>query len=88
MTNILLGFVGALLVVALLTGGALAGWHLHKAFVKHTSPVVEPPEEKERRRLIEEHQAWHTVQNYSAERAYGMTKDDDETLRQLGGDGR
>ena len=87
MTNILLGFVGAMFVIALLAGGGLAGWHLHKAFVKHTSPVVAPPGEKERRRLIEEQQAWNTVQSYSTERAYGLVRDDDETLRQMGGDG-
>ena len=87
MTNILLGFVGALAVIALLATGGVIGWHLHKAFVKHTSPVAAPPEEKERRRLIEEQQAWNTMQNYSMERAYGLVKDDGEALRQLGGDG-
>lgn len=87
MTEILLGFVGALALITLLSGGGLAGWHLHKTFVKHTSPVAEPPGEKERRRLIEEQQAWNIMQNYSAERAYGMTQDDDAALKQAGGDG-
>lgn len=87
MTEILLGFAGALLLIALLAVGGLVGWHLHKAFVAHTSPVAEPPGEKERRRLIEEHQAWKTMQNYSVERAYGMTADDDEQFLRNGGDG-
>jgi hypothetical protein len=86
MIQILLGFVGAMTVIALLFIGGVIGWFLHKAFVKHTSPVAEPPEEKERRRLIEEQDAFKTLQNYNAERAYGMVRDDGDALRQLGGD--
>ncbi len=87
MTNILLGFVGALFVVALLTGGGLAGWHLHKTFMKHTAPTPEPLSEKERKNLVEEQKAFRLMQNYSTERAYGMVRDDGDALRQLGGDG-
>lgn len=86
MTEILLGFAGALAVIALLFTGGVIGWHLHRAFVKHTSPVAEPPGEKERKRLIEEQQAWRTMQNYNADRAYGLTQEDD-ALRELGGEG-
>ena len=86
MTEILLGFAGALAVIALLATGGVIGWFLHRAFVKHTSPVAEPPHEKERRRLIEEQEAFKILQNYSADRAYGMTRGDDEALRQLGGE--
>jgi hypothetical protein len=87
MTEILLGFAGALAVIALLATGGVIGWHLHRAFVKHTSPVAEPLGEKERKHLIEEQEAWRTVQSYSTERAYGMVRDDGDALRQLGGDG-
>lgn len=86
MTELLMGFVGALALIALLCAGGLMGWFAHKTFVKHTTPTAEPPGEKERRKLIEEQQAWNIVQNYSVERAYGMTQDDDAALKQAGGD--
>lgn len=73
MTEILLGFVGALALLILLFCGGLVGWFAHKTFTKHTTPTAEPLTEKERRKLIAEQQAWKQMQNYNLETAYGMT---------------
>jgi hypothetical protein len=73
MTEILLGFVGALALLILLFCGGLVGWFAHKTFIKHTTPTAEPLTEKERRKLIAEQQAWNQMQNYNLETAYGMT---------------
>ena len=73
MTEILLGFVGALALLILLFCGGLLGWFAHKTFIKHTTPTAEPLAEKERRKLIAEQQAWNQMQNYNLETAYGMT---------------
>lgn len=72
MTDILLGFFGALVVLALLTAGALIGWKAHKSFVRYTAPSAEPIDEQERKRLEAEQDAFRQLQNYSADTAYGM----------------
>ena len=65
----LYGFAGALAVFALLGLGFFVGWKAHKS-----SRVITAEElgEKERRRLIQEQEAFKLVQNYTVERAYGM----------------
>lgn len=70
--NFLIGFLGGLSVVALIGVGFMGGWFTHRAFVRHTAPKAEQPAEAERRKLIEEQQAFGLLQNYSVERAYGM----------------
>ena len=75
--NFVLGFLGALTVVALIAIGGACGWYAHKTFVKHISPVAEKPGEKERQQLRAQQQAFHVLQNYSTERAYGMVTDPD-----------
>lgn len=83
--NFVLGFLGALTVVALIAIGGACGWYAHKTFVKHTTPIAEKPGEKERQRLKAEQQAFHILQNYSAERAYGMMGEP-ELQKDHGGD--
>jgi len=82
--NFVLGFLGALTVVALIAVGGACGWFAHKTFVKHTTPVAERPEEKERQRLRAEQQAFHLLQNYSTERAYGMVSDPEFQREEVG----
>ena len=84
MIEILLGFVGALVLLALLFAGAAAGWFAHKTFMKHTTPAAEPLSEKERKKLVDEQNAFRQMQNYSTEQAYGMNIDD---YTHRGGDG-
>lgn len=75
--NFVIGFLGALTVVALFVGGGIFGWCAHKTFLKHTTPVAEKPGEKEREMLKAQQQAFRVLQNYSTERAYGMVTDPD-----------
>ena len=70
------GFLGALFLMLLLTAGVVVGWFGHRAFVRHSRPVLPDPGEKERQRLMEEQKAFRQLQNYSVERAYGMTGGD------------
>jgi len=84
--NFVIGFLGGLAVVALLSVGGLCGWNAHKTFIKHTAPVAEKPGDEERRRLREEQQAFRELQNYSTERAYGLIVDDAQRLRGTGGE--
>ena len=74
--NFLIGFFGGLAVVALIGAGFAGGWVARGAFARHTAPKAEQPGEAERRKLIEEQQAFNHIQNYSTERAYGMIQDD------------
>lgn len=84
MIEILLGFVGALVLIGLLAAGGLLGWFAHKTFMEHTTPAAEPLTEKERKKMVEEQQAFRQMQSYSAEQAYGMNNED---YIQRGGDG-
>jgi len=70
--DFLIGFLGALLAMLLLGAGAVAGWLGHQAWVRRNMPKAAPAGEQERERLLEQQQAFQCLQNYSAERAYGM----------------
>ena len=83
--NFVFGFLGALTAVALFAGGGVCGWIAHKAYTRHTAPVAPEPGVKERERLKAEQQAFHVLQNYSAERAYGMITEPD-FQKSAGGD--
>lgn len=74
--NMMHGFLGALLAGALFAVSAMCGWKCRKAFERHTKPQAPQPDDQERRRLIEEQQAFLCLQNYTVERAYGMTGGD------------
>lgn len=71
MQTFLFGFLGALLCMGLIGTGAAIGWRAHRAFSR---PKAEKPEERERKRLIEEQEAFHQIQNYNVEQAYGLHK--------------
>lgn len=71
-----MGAVGMLAVLLLLLVGAVAGWVLRGTYIRLTRPVAPTPQEQERKRLIEEQQAFQQLQNYSVERAYGLVQDD------------
>lgn len=75
------GILGGLVVLLLLGIGVLAGVLIAK-FLRPRA-VVQPEltaeealeREEERRRLIATQNAFHMLQNYSTERAYGMIND-------------
>ena len=71
------GFKGALVFTAVLAVGAVSGWMICGAVTRRRKPDLPQPEERERRRLEEEQKAFRQMQNYSVERAYGMTEGDD-----------
>lgn len=66
----ILAFLACLLVFST---GFLAGWMLRKFLNLPTARTLTDPE---RTALQEEQKAFHLLQNYSAERAYGMHKGD------------
>ena len=81
MTAFLLGVLGALSVLALLSTGAIIGWKARTAYTAHLEalrpPAPEPhemtPEELERFRQDQE--AFETMLHYSPEIAYGLQSD-------------
>ena len=79
MTLFIFGFLGALMALLLFSAGVAAGWAARRFYVRGQSPSVEAPGEQERRRLIEEQQAFRLLQNYSAERTYGQLNDFEQT---------
>ena len=84
----LFGFLGALTGMGLLAGGGVIGWHVCKAVLKHATPELEKPGEAELKREAERQQAFHLLQGYSAERAYGMVEDLAVSPKTTGGDFR
>lgn len=72
----LIGILGALLVAALLALGGAAGWLAHREWAGRAMPQSPPPGERELERMREQQQAFRCMQNYSAERAYGMLDDE------------
>jgi hypothetical protein len=72
----LYGFLGAMFCIVLFFAGVLVGWKVKDADAERRSvKPVDPPQEAERQRLIEQQQAFHRIQNYSVEDAYGMNED-------------
>lgn len=71
----LIGFLGALMTVVLLAVGTTAGWLLRRESEKRTVHKAPRPGKKEEQQLMEQQQAFQCLQNYSAERAYGMAGD-------------
>lgn len=69
MEYVLYGFAGALAVIALLGLGFFVGWKVHKGSRVVTAKELE---ERERRQLVQEQEAFRVLQNYNIERAYGM----------------
>lgn len=78
----LYGVLGCLVALALFSGGGFAGWKLRGLVdgrAKKRELTDEDAEKIRRERLELEAQqsAFHTLQNYSAERAYGMIADEE-----------
>ena len=74
------GVLGAAAVFALLALGFWGGWMSHAAFRRYTAPNPAPPGEQERRALAQQQRAFHLLQNYSAERAYGLLEGGGEEI--------
>lgn len=70
--DFIIGALGAVAAISLLMGGGAAGWFAHKVYVKNSRPTLPDLGEVERQKLIEQQRAFSQMQNYSAERAYGM----------------
>jgi hypothetical protein len=68
-----IGFLGALVALALIGAGAVLGWTLHNRFgVAEQKVTAEALTEKQKQHLKEEEEAWAALHNYSPEIAYGM----------------
>lgn len=70
-----IGFLGGLAVVGLLTVGVALGWKAHTLFARHTAPKVQSPEARELEQMKATQQAFRELSNYSMETAYGMRDD-------------
>ena len=73
MSIFLYGVFGALFVLTLLSIGALIGWNLRARTWK---PKAEAPDVSEIQRMQEEQDAFRQLQNYSADVAYGLAKNE------------
>lgn len=76
---VLYGALGCLACLFLVGLGAVLGWKVRGVFDRGFAPRTQMTDdeklvqEEQRRKLKAEQQAFHAIQNYSAERAYGMT---------------
>lgn len=70
--EILMGAAGAVLALSCFGVGAALGWK--SAEKLRTPPAAKPLEEQEARLLREGQEAFRSLQNYSAEQAYGMLR--------------
>lgn len=76
---VLYGALGCLACMALVAIGVVVGWKIRGVYDRGfpSQTIVTDNElkaqEEQRRKLTEEQKAFHVLQNYSAERAYGMT---------------
>ena len=68
----ILGFLGAVIGVMLLGITGAAGWILRGVYDERCYPDCPQPGETEQKRMAEQQQAINCLQNYSAERAYGL----------------
>ena len=73
----LIGFLGAAAAAVLLAAGAAAGWKACRLYMQHTRNTVRPPSQERQRQLEQEQQAFRLLQNYSAERAYGLLREEE-----------
>ena len=70
--DIVLGMIGALLTVIFLCLAGAAGWWLRGKAEEYRKPDPAAPGEAERKRLIDDQEAFRQQMNYNAETAYGM----------------
>ena len=75
----LIGFLGAIIAVALFILGIVAGYVLRgKEYEKTQRVTAEQLSEAQRRRLQEEQEAWTALHNYNVEDAYAMHRQPSE----------
>lgn len=78
----LYGAVGAIAVLALVIGGAFAGWKVKSVLDKRPAIKEEKEaDEKERKRIKEDMEAFRVLQSYNADIAYGLGGDIDNNER-------
>lgn len=65
-----IGFLGALMAIALFGVGCLLGWKMNDRFNRKVT--AEALTEKQKQHIKEEEEAWAALHNYSPEIAYGM----------------
>lgn len=65
----LIGMAGALLCAALTALGFYSGWRLYPRFHRAEAPAIT---QEERRKLLDQQEAFKALMNYSVEDAYGM----------------
>ena len=70
--EILMGAAGAVLALGCFGAGAVLGWRIAEKL--RMPPAAMPLEQREARRLREGQEAFRSLQNYSAEQAYGMLR--------------
>ena len=75
---VLYGALGCLACLLLIGLGSVLGWKIRGVYDRgfNRSAMTEAEklvQEEQRQKLKAEQQAFHVLQNYSAERAYGMT---------------
>ena len=80
--DFLYGALGCMAALLLIIGGAFAGWKLRGYADSKSRKRTLTQEEAERVRrerleLEAQQSAFHTLQNYSVERAYGMLADEE-----------
>ena len=73
--EILMGAAGAVLALSCFGAGAALGWK--SAEKLRIPPAVKPLEDREAQRLREGQEAFRSLQNYSAEQAYGMLRSEE-----------
>ena len=69
------GGLGAILVLGVFVAGIGSGWTLRQIWDRYRRPELQKPKEEELRQMAEQQKAFHQLQNYSAERAYGMVEE-------------
>lgn len=69
----LLGFLGAVLAMSLFAAGMALEWKLkEQEFARRQQVTAEQLTEAQKRRVVEEQEAWMALHNYSVEDAYNI----------------
>lgn len=80
---VIYGALGCLACMFLIALGVVLGWKVRGVYersLQSRAPMTDAEtkaQEEQRRKLKAEQQAFHVLQNYSTERAYGMTQMDE-----------
>lgn len=76
----LYGMIGALATIIFLCAAVAAGWLLRGKVEAEKKPDPPSVEEKERKRLIEEQDAFRDMMNYNSATAYQLNNDMDKEV--------